>query len=133
MQIEIGQVYTFNKSATYDVINYIEKDFKSKRFDKIWYLIYQIGDLSYFDKKLNRSIIWSKAMPNNEGTMMDVEYMYRYEFEELFNKQGKLVGVMNKDFGLNDEWNLVKKDIATKEWKPMKDEMYEPISDERRV
>lgn len=133
MQIEIGQVYTFNKSATYDVVNHIEKDFKSKRFDKIWYLIYQIGDLSYFDKKLNRSIIWSKAMPNNEGTMMDVEYMYRYEFEELFNKQGKLVGVMNKDFGLNDKWNLVKKDIATKEWKPMKDEMYEPISDERRV
>lgn len=132
MQIEIGQVYTFNKSATYDVINHIEKG-KTKRFDKIWYLIYQIGDLSYFDKKLNRSIIWSKAMPNNEGTCMDIEYMYRYEFEELFNKQGKLVGVMNKDFGLNDEWNLVKKDIATKEWKPMKDEMYEPISDERRV
>lgn len=132
MQIEIGQIYTFNKSKTYDVINHIEKG-KTKRFDKIWYLIYQIGDLSYFDKKLNRSIIWSKAMPNNEGTMMDVEYMYRYEFEELFNKQGKLVGVMNKNFGLNDEWNLVKKDIATKEWKPMKDEMYEPISDERRV
>ena len=132
MQIEIGQVYTFNKSKTYDVINTIENG-KTKRFDKIWYLIYQIGDLDYFDRKLNRSIIWSKAMPNNEGTMMDVEYMYRYEFEELFNKQGKLVGVMNKDFGLNDEWNLVKKDIATKEWKPMKDEMYEPISDERRV
>lgn len=133
MQIEIGQVYTFNKSKTYDVINYIEKDFKSKRFDKIWYLIYQIGDLDYFDRKLNRSIIWSKAMPNNEGTCMDVEYMYRYEFEELFNKQGKLVGVMNKDFGLNDKWNLVKKDIATKDWEPMKDGRYEPISDERRV
>ena len=132
MQIELGQIYTFNKSKTYDVINHIEKG-KTKRFDKIWYLIYQIGDLDYFDRKLNRSIIWSKAMPNNEGTMMDVEYMYRYEFEELFNKQGKLVGVMNKDFGLNDEWNLVKKDIATKEWKPMKDGMYEPISDERRV
>lgn len=132
MQIEIGQIYTFNKSKTYDVINHIEKG-KTKRFDKIWYLIYQIGDLDYFDRKLNRSIIWSKAMPNNEGTMMDVEYMYRYEFEELFNKQGKFIGVMNKDFGLNDEWNLVKKDIATKEWKPMKDEMYEPISDERRV
>lgn len=127
MQIEIGQVYTFNKSKTYDVINHIEKG-KTKRFDKIWYLIYQIGDLDYFDRKLNRSIIWSKAMPNNEGTMMDVEYMYRYEFEELFNKQGKLVGVMNKDFGLNDEWNLVKKDIATKDWEPMKDNMYEPIT-----
>ena len=132
MQIEIGQVYTFNKSKTYDVINYVEKG-KTKRFDKIWYLIYQIGDLDYFDRKLNRSIIWSKAMPNNEGTCMDIEYMYRFEFEELFNKQGKLVGVMNKDFGLNDNWNLVKKDIATKDWKPMKDGRYEPISDERRV
>ena len=132
MQIEIGQVYTFNKSKTYDVINTIENG-KTKRFDKIWYLIYQIGDLDYFDRKLNRSIIWSKAMPNNEGTCMDIEYMYRFEFEELFNKQGKLVGVMNKDFGLNDNWNLVKKDIATKDWEPMKDEMYEPISDERRV
>lgn len=132
MQIEIGQVYTFNKSKTYDVINYVEKG-KTKRFDKIWYLIYQIGDLDYFDRKLNRSIIWSKAMPNNEGTCMDIEYMYRFEFEELFNKQGKLVGVMNKDFGLNDNWNLVKKDIATKDWEPMKDEMYEPISNERRV
>ena len=133
MQIEIGQVYTFNKSKTYDVINHIEKDLKSKRLDRIWYQIYQIGDLSYFDKKLNRSIIWSKAMPNNEGTMMDVEYMYRYEFEELFNKQGKLIGVMNKDFGLNNNWNLVKKDIATKDWEPMKEDRYEPISDERRV
>lgn len=132
MQIEIGQVYTFNKSKTYDVINYVEKG-KTKRFDKIWYLIYQIGDLDYFDRKLNRSIIWSKAMPNNEGTCMDIEYMYRFEFEELFNKQGKLVGVMNKDFGLNDNWNLVKKDIATKDWEPMKDERYEPISNERRV
>lgn len=132
MQIELGQIYTFNKSKTYDVINHIEKG-KTKRFDKIWYLIYQIGDLDYFDRKLNRSIIWSKAMPNNEGTCMDVEYMYRFEFEELFNKQGKFIGVMNKDFGLNDRWNLVKKDIATKEWEPMKDEMYEPISDERRV
>lgn len=82
MQIEIGQIYTFNKSKTYDIINHIEKG-KTKRFDKIWYLIYQIGDLDYFDKKLNRSIIWSKAMPNNEGTCMDVEYMYRFEFEEL--------------------------------------------------
>ena len=133
MQIEIGQVYTFNKNKTYDVINHIEKDLKSKRLDRIWYQIYQIGDLSYFDKKLNRSIIWSKAMPNNEGTMMDVEYMYRYEFEELFNKQGKLIGVMNKDFGLNNNWNLVKKDIATKDWEPMKEDRYEPISDERRV
>lgn len=132
MQIEIGQIYTFNKSKTYDIINHIEKG-KTKRFDKIWYLIYQIGDLDYFDKKLNRSIIWSKAMPNNEGTCMDVEYMYRFEFEELFNKQGKFIGVMNKDFGLNDRWNLVKKDIATKDWEPMKDGMYEPVTEERRV
>lgn len=132
MQIELGQIYTFNKSKTYDVINYIEKG-KTKRFDKIWYLIYQIGDLDYFDRKLNRSIIWSKAMPNNEGTCIDIEYMYRFEFEELFNKQGKFIGVMNKDFGLNDRWNLVKKDIATKDWEPMKDNMYEPITDERRV
>ena len=132
MQIELGQIYTFNKSKTYDVINYIEKG-KTKRFDKIWYLIYQIGDLDYFDRKLNRSIIWSKAMPNNEGTCMDIEYMYRFEFEELFNKQGKFIGVMNKDFGLNDRWNLVKKDIATKDWEPMKDNMYEPITEERRV
>ena len=127
MQIETGQIYTFNKSATYDVINHIEKG-KTKREDKIWYLIYQIGDLSYFDKKLNRSIIWSKAMPNNEGTCMDVEYMYRFEFEELFNKQGKFIGVMNKDFGLNDRWNLVKKDIATKDWESMKENIYEPIT-----
>lgn len=132
MQIEIGQIYTFNKSKTYDIINHIEKG-KTKRFDKIWYLIYQIGDLDYFDKKLNRSIIWSKAMPNNEGTCMDVEYMYRFEFEELFNKQGKFIGVMNKDFGLNDRWNLVKKDIATKDWEPMRDGMYEPVAEERRV
>lgn len=132
MQIEIGQIYTFNKSKTYDIINHIEKG-KTKRFDKIWYLIYQIGDLDYFDRKLNRSIIWSKAMPNNEGTCMDVEYMYRFEFEELFNKQGKFIGVMNKDFGLNDRWNLVKKDIATKDWEPMKDGMYEPVTEERRV
>lgn len=132
MQIEIGQIYTFNKSKTYDIINHIEKG-KTKRFDKIWYLIYQIGDLDYFDKKLNRSIIWSKAMPNNEGTCMDVEYMYRFEFEELFNKQGKFIGVMNKDFGLNDRWNLVKKDIATKDWEPMRDGMYEPVTEERRV
>lgn len=127
MQIEVGQIYTFNKSKTYDVINYVEKG-KTKREDKIWYLIFQIGDLDYFDRKLNRSIIWSRAMPNNEGTCMDIEYMYRFEFEELFNKQGKFIGVMNKDFGLNDRWNLVKKDIATKDWEPMMDNMYEPIT-----
>lgn len=132
MQIETGQIYTFNKSATYDVINHIEKG-KTKREDKIWYQIYQIGDLSYFDKKLNRSIVWSRAMLNNEGTFMDCEYMFRYEFEELFNKRGKFIGIMNTDFGLNDKWNLVKKDIATKDWEPMKENIYEPISDERRV
>lgn len=127
MQIETGQIYTFNKSATYDVINHIEKG-KTKREDKIWYQIYQIGDLSYFDKKLNRSIVWSRAMPNNEGTFMDCEYMFRYEFEELFNKRGKFIGIMNTDFGLNDKWHLVKKDIATKDWEPMKENIYEPVT-----
>jgi len=45
MEIKVGQVYTFNDGETYDVINNIDKD------GKIWYQIWQIKDLTYWDEK----------------------------------------------------------------------------------
>ena len=67
-------------------------------------------------------------MPNNEGSVVDIEVMTPKEFEDLFNKgihrygydcNGKLLGEMNKDFGLNDDWRLVPIEKATRKWKPM--------------
>lgn len=124
MQIKVGQVYTFNDGETYDVINNIDKD------GKIWYQIWQIKDLTYWDEKTKSRVVWSKAMPNNEGTVVDIEVMTKKEFMSVFkngvfyNKTkktyGKLLGEMNKDFGLNDNWRLVPIDKATKKWNPMK-------------
>lgn len=124
MEIKVGQVYTFNDGETYDVINNIGED------GKIWYQIWQIKDLTYWDEKTKSRVAWSKAMPNNEGTVVDIEVMTKKEFMSVFkngvfyNKTkktyGKLLGEMNKDFGLNDKWHLVPIDKATKKWKPMK-------------
>ena len=124
MEIKVGQVYTFNDGETYDVINNIGED------GRIWYQIWQIKDLTYWDEKTNSRVAWSKAMPNNEGTVVDIEVMTKKEFMSVFkngvfyNKTkktyGKLLGEMNKDFGLNDKWHLVPIDKATKKWKPMK-------------
>ena len=123
MKIKVGQVYTFNDGETYDVINNIGED------GRIWYQIWQIKDLTYWDEKTKSRVVWSKAMPNNEGTVVDIEVMTPQEFEDLFNKgmhdygydcNGKLLGEMNKDFGLNDNWRLVPIDKAIKKWKPMK-------------
>lgn len=124
MEIKVGQVYTFNDGETYDVINNIGED------GRIWYQIWQIKDLTYWDEKTNSRVAWSKAMPNNEGTVVDIEVMTKKEFMGVFkngvfyNKTkktyGKLLGEMNKDFGLNDKWHLVPIDKATKKWKPMK-------------
>lgn len=122
MQIKIGQVYTFNNGETYDVIVKIEKD-------KIWYQIWQIKDLTYWEKEIQSRVVWSKAMPNNEGTVVDLECMTPKEFEDLFNKgmhgygydcNGQLLGEMNKDFGLNEHFRLVPIDKADKSkiWKP---------------
>lgn len=113
MEIKVGQVYTFNDGVTYDVIVSVEPD-------NIWYQIWQIKDLTYWDEKTKNQVVWSKAMPNNEGTVVDLENMEPKEFEELFNKQGKLLGEMNKDFGLNEHWRLVPIDKAdkNKKWKP---------------
>lgn len=123
MEIKVGQVYTFNDGETYDVINNIGED------GRIWYQIWQIKDLTYWDEKTNSRVAWSKAMPNNEGTVVDIEVMTKKEFMSVFkngvfyNKTkktyGKLLGEMNKDFGLNDKWHLVPIDKATKKWKPM--------------
>lgn len=124
MEIKVGQVYTFNDGETYDVINNIGED------GRIWYQIWQIKDLTYWDEKTNSRVAWSKAMPNNEGTVVDIEVMTKKEFMSVFkngvfyNKikktYGKLLGEMNKDFGLNDKWHLVPIDKASKKWKPMK-------------
>lgn len=122
MEIKVGQVYTFNDGETYDVIVSVEPD-------NIWYQIWQIKDLTYWDEKTKRRVLWSKAMPNNEGTVVDLECMTPQEFEDLFNKgmygygydcNGKLLGEMNKDFGLNKDWRLVPIDKADKNkiWKP---------------
>lgn len=113
MDIKIGQVYTFNDGETYDVIVKIEKA-------KIWYYIWQIKDLTYWDEKTKSRVVWSKAMPNNEGTVVDLEVMELKEFKYLFNRKGKLLGEMNKDFGLNKDWLLVPIDKAdkNKKWKP---------------
>lgn len=122
MEIKVGQIYTFNDGETYDVINNIGED------GRIWYQIWQIKDLTCWDKETKSRVVWSKAIPNNEGTVVDIEVMTPKEFEDLFNKgihgygydcNGKLLGEMNKDFGLNDDWRLVPIDKATKKWKPM--------------
>lgn len=124
MEIKVGQVYTFNDGETYDVINNIGED------GRIWYQIWQIKDLTYWDEKTKSRVVWSKAMPNNEGIVVDIEVMTKQEFTDLFNKgvhgygyncNGKLLGEINKDFGLNDKWHLVPIDKATKKWKPMKE------------
>lgn len=124
MEIKVGQVYTFNDGETYDVINNIGED------GRIWYQIWQIKDLTYWDEKTKSRVVWSKAMPNNEGIVVDIEVMTKQEFTDLFNKgvhgygydcNGKLLGEMNKDFGLNDKWHLVPIDKSTKKWKPMED------------
>lgn len=113
MKIKVGQVYTFNDGETYDVIVDIDKK------GKIWYHIWQIKDLTYWDEKTQSRVVWSKAMPHNEGTVVDLEFMTEQDFEDSFKISGKLLGEMNKDFGLNDHFRLVPIDKATKKWKPM--------------
>ena len=112
--IKVGQVYTFNNGETYDIIEEIEPN-------KIWYQIWQIKDLTYWDKKLNRYIIWSKGFPNHEGTCVELEYMTFEEFRECFDKRGKYLGEMNKDFGLNEHFRLVRINEATRPWRTMKE------------
>lgn len=122
MKIKVGQIYTFNDGETYDVIVKIEKD-------KIWYQIWQIKDLTYWEEEIQSRIVWSKAMPNNEGMFVELEYMTPKEFEDLFNQgihgygydcNAKFLGEMNKDFGLNKHWRLVpiNKADKNKKWEP---------------
>lgn len=97
-KIKEGQIYTFDNGLNYYIINHIEND-------DIWYQIWTKKEV----------YLWSKLYPN-EIIFIDVDFISKYEFEELFNDCGKYVGLMNKDYGLNDNWNLVKKKKATKSW-----------------
>lgn len=97
-KIKEGQIYTFDNGLNYYIINHIEND-------DIWYQIWTKHEPNF----------WSKLYPN-EIIFIDVDFISKYEFEELFNNCGKYVGLMNKDYGLNDNWNLVKKKKATKSW-----------------
>ena len=120
MKIKVGQVYTFNDGETYDVIINIKKN------GEIWYQIWQIKDLTYWDEKTKSRVVWSKAMPDNEGTFVDIESLLKEDFEKLYKDgiqyyedkrlYGKLLGEMNKDFGLNDKFHLVPIEKATKKW-----------------
>ena len=67
MKIEEGQIYTFDNEKTYNIINHIEDDYD------IWYQIWS-KDESY---------LYSKIHPN-EITFIDIDFISKYEFEELF-------------------------------------------------
>lgn len=115
MEIKVGQVYTFNDCETVDVINSISGDV-------IYYQIWQIKDLTYIDSN-NRKVVWSKALPNNEGTLVDGESMTFKEWEtakEFAKKKYKYLGLMNIDYALNEKWHLVKKkkDGVYRVWSP---------------
>lgn len=103
MIIEEGQIYTFDNEKTYNIINHIEDDYD------IWYQIWS-KDESY---------LYCKIHPN-EITFIDIDFISKYEFEELFKEYGKYIGKMNKDYDLNNNWNMVIKKKATKSWFKMK-------------
>lgn len=98
-EIEEGQIYTFDNERTYYIINHIEDD------NDIWYQIW-VND---------KHSIWAKLYPD-EIVFIDIDFVSKYEFEEMFKEHGKYLGQINKDYGLNDNWNLVKKKKATKLW-----------------
>lgn len=99
VEIKEGQIYTFDNGNTYNIINHIEDD------NDIWYQIW-ITD---------QNNIWAKLYPD-EIVFIDIDFISKYEFEEMFKEHGKYLGQINKDYGLNDNWNLVKKKKATKLW-----------------
>lgn len=99
IEIKEGQIYTFNNGATYHIINHIEDD------NDVWYQLWSKEEIS----------LWNKIYPN-EIVFIDIDFISKDEFAEWFETCGKFVGNMNKEFGLNDNWNMVKKKEATKVW-----------------
>lgn len=99
LEIEEGQIYTFDKGKTYQIINHIEDD------NDVWYQLWSKEEIS----------LWNKIYPN-EIVFIDIDFISKYDFEEWYNSCGKYVGLMNKDYGLNNNWNMVKKNKATKLW-----------------
>lgn len=117
MKFKIGQVYTFNDSETVDIINHFERTETGEL--KIWYQIWQIKDLTYFDEEKKEYIVWSKAMPNNEGTCIDLEYLTEDDWEAVAfacNDGYKYLGMVNKDWVLNKHFRLVKKENLKGKW-----------------
>lgn len=98
LKLKEGQIYTFDKGKKYYIINHFEND-------DIWFQVW-VKDEPHF---------WSKLFPN-EIIFIDVDFMSKYEFKALFDISGKYVGLMNKDYDLNDNWNMVKKKKSTKSW-----------------
>lgn len=101
VELKEGQIYTFDQGKTYHIINHIEDD------NDVWYQIWQV--------KPNEDNLWSKVYPN-EIFFMDIDFISKYEFEELLKEYGQYIGLMNKDYALNNNWNIVKKKKATKLW-----------------
>lgn len=97
-KIKEGQIYTFDNGKNYYIINHIEND-------DIWYQIWTKEE----------QYLWSKLYPN-EIIFIDIDFISKYEFEEMFNEYGKYIGLMNKDFGLNKNWNLVEKKKSCNKW-----------------
>ena len=99
LEFEEGQIYTFDKGKTYQIINHIEDD------NDVWYQLWSKEENS----------LWNKIYPN-EIVFIDIDFISKYDFEKLFNEYGKYIGKMNKEYALNNNWNLVKKKKATKLW-----------------
>ena len=101
LKTKVGQIYTFDSGKNYYILNHFDDD-------DIWFQVWT-KDENY---------IWSKLYPN-EIIFKDIDFMSKYEFEQLFNDTGKYIGTMNKEYGLNDKCNLVEKKYATKFWTVM--------------
>lgn len=98
LKLKVGQIYNFGNEKNYYIINSFDKD-------DIWIQIWT-KDENY---------IWTKIY-SGEIIFKDIDFISKYEFEQLFNDIGKYIGIMNKDYGLNNNWNLVEKKYATKIW-----------------
>ena len=110
IDVKEGQIYTFNNDITYYIINHIEDD------NDIWYQIWQAKEIP------TKENWWFKIYPN-EIIFVDIDFISKYEFEEWYNVCGKYVGLINKDYGLNNNWNMVKKNKATKLWFKMTEDI----------
>ena len=116
MKLKVGEVFTANAGETYDVVVSVEK---INGEEKYWYDIWQIKDLTYWDKEQGKYVVWSEALSDNEGAKIDVECMTESELDSLqfgVGDQFKILGMMNKDFGLNDKFHLVPIEKATRKW-----------------